>query len=50
MTERHGRVVYTPASYSASPGFDSRPQQPAILIEFFRGFPQPLQSNAAIGP
>jgi hypothetical protein len=32
-TERRGRVLNTPASYSGGAGFDSRPQPPAILID-----------------
>jgi hypothetical protein len=35
MTERRGRVVNTPASYSGRPGFESRLQRTAILIEVF---------------
>jgi hypothetical protein len=41
-TERRGRVVNTPASYSSGPVFDSRSRRQAILIEVFRGFPQSL--------
>jgi hypothetical protein len=35
ITERRGRVVNSPASYSGGPGFKSRSRQPAILIEVF---------------
>jgi hypothetical protein len=45
-TERRGRVLNIPASYSGGAGFDSRPQPPAILIDIFRSFPQSLQANA----
>jgi hypothetical protein len=34
-TERRGRVVNTPASYSGGRRFESRPQRPLKLIEFF---------------
>jgi hypothetical protein len=49
-TERHGRVVNTPTSYSGGPGLESRPRRPAILIEGFRGFPQSLQDIVGIVP
>jgi hypothetical protein len=48
-TERCGQVVNSPASYSGGPGFKSRSQQPAIMIEVFCGFPQ-FQANARIIP
>jgi hypothetical protein len=38
-TERRGRVVRTPASYTAGPGFKTCKWRPAILTEVFRGFP-----------
>jgi hypothetical protein len=38
-TERHGRVVNTPFSYSVGPGFDYRPRRPAILFEVLCDFP-----------
>jgi hypothetical protein len=46
-TERRGRVVNTPTWYSWGPGFESRPQLPAILIEVFHDFPQ---ANSGIVP
>jgi hypothetical protein len=49
-TERHGRVVKAPASYSGCVGFDSRPQIPAIMIDVFSIFPQFLQTNAGLVP
>jgi hypothetical protein len=45
VIERRGRVVTTPALYSGGPGFEIWPPRPDILIEGFRGFPQPLQAN-----
>jgi hypothetical protein len=50
FTERHGRVVNTPTSYSGGPGFKTQSRLPAILIEVFLGFTQPLQSNSGIVP
>jgi hypothetical protein len=35
MTERRGFVVNTLTSYLGSPGLDSRPRRPAILIKAF---------------
>jgi hypothetical protein len=35
LTERRGRVVNNPVSYSGGPGFKSRPRRTAILIEVF---------------
>jgi hypothetical protein len=49
-TERRGRVVNTPASYSWVPSFDSRLRRPAYLTEGFRRFPQFLKENAGIVP
>jgi hypothetical protein len=50
QTERRGRVVSTPASYSGDPGFKYRPRRPATLTEVFRCFPQSLQANVGIVP
>jgi hypothetical protein len=50
LTERRGRVVRTPASYSGGPGLKSRPRWPAILSEGFLGFSQSLQANAGLIP
>jgi hypothetical protein len=50
VTERRGRVVNTPTSYSGGPGFDYRPRRSAILTESFRGFSQSLQANSGIVP
>jgi hypothetical protein len=47
--ERRGRVVNT-RSYLGGPGFDYRPQRPAVLIEVFRSSLQSLQANARIVP
>jgi hypothetical protein len=47
-TERRGRVVNIPISYSGGPTFDYRPRRQAILTEVFRGFPQSLQANSGI--
>jgi hypothetical protein len=49
-TERRGQVVNTPSSYSGAPGMKTRPRRPAILIEFFRCFPQFLQADSGIVP
>jgi hypothetical protein len=38
LTERHGRVVYTPASYSGGPGFKSRPRDRLSCPGFFMVF------------
>jgi hypothetical protein len=45
--ERHGRVVSTPASYSGSPGFKSRPGYRLSWL-FFCGFTQSLQASVGI--
>jgi hypothetical protein len=50
LTERRGRVVKTPASYSGGPWLKSRPGWPAILSEGFLGFSQSLQANAGLIP
>jgi hypothetical protein len=50
MTERCGRAVNTPASYSGGPGFKSWPWQLGILIEVFPCFPQSFQVNVGIVP
>jgi hypothetical protein len=47
-TERPGRVVNAPASYSGCFVFEPRLRRPVILTEGFRGFPQSLQANAGI--
>jgi hypothetical protein len=47
-TERRGRVVNSPASYSEGPGFKSRPRRPVMQIEVSRGFPQSLQTNSGL--
>jgi hypothetical protein len=49
-TESCGQLVNTPTSYLEGPLFDCWPQQPAILIEDFRGFPQSLKANARLMP
>jgi hypothetical protein len=48
-TERCGRVVNTPASYSGGLEYKILAQTPAILTGFL-GFPQSLQANARIVP
>jgi hypothetical protein len=47
VTERRDRVINAPASYSRGPGFDSWPQQQAILISC-RDFPQIIQEDGII--
>jgi hypothetical protein len=50
ITERRGRVVNTPVSYSGSPGFKSLVRRLVIPIDVFRGFPQYLLANAGLVP
>jgi hypothetical protein len=45
-TERHGRVVNTPASYSGGPRVQISTRRPAIVTEAFRGSYQYLLANA----
>jgi hypothetical protein len=47
-TERHGRVVNAPASYSGGPGLKSRPEDRLSCLKIFRGFCQSLQINVGI--
>jgi hypothetical protein len=49
-TERRGRVVKTPTSYSGSPGLRSWLRRQTILIEVFCDFSQSLQANARVVP
>jgi hypothetical protein len=48
--KRGDHVVSTHASQSGGPGFKSRPGDRLPLLKVFRGFPQSLQTNAAIVP
>jgi hypothetical protein len=48
ITERRGRVVSTPASYSGGPGLKSRPGDRLSWQEAFRDFSQSLQANTEI--
>jgi hypothetical protein len=54
LSERCGRVVDTPASYSGGPGFISWLRRPAFLIEGFSVFfsvpPVECRDNLKIGP
>jgi hypothetical protein len=43
-------VVTTLASYSGGPGLKSLPEDPAILIAFFRDFTQSLQAHSRTVP
>jgi hypothetical protein len=48
-TERRGRVVNTPASYSGGTGFKSRPRDRLSWVRFC-GFSQSLQARSGIWP
>jgi hypothetical protein len=48
VTERRGRVVSIPASYSGGSGFKSRPWRPASLTYVFRGFTQSLHRDSVL--